>query len=88
MDINIFKTIEEVSDNLSNHIIKKHLEGSIALSGGSTPLLLFRSLSSKLSSSNNFNTKFAVDKNHSFRGVDYFFLVPNYNGNRLLEVKT
>ena len=37
---------------------------------------------------NNFNTNFAVDKNHSFRGTDYFFLVPNYNGNRLLEVKT
>ena len=58
MDINIFETKEEVSDNLSNRIIKKHLEGSIALSGGSTPLLLFRSLSSKLSSSNSLNTKF------------------------------
>ena len=58
MDINIFKTIEEVSDNLSNHIINKHLESSIALSGGSTPLLLFRSLSSKLSNSKNLNTKF------------------------------
>ena len=49
---------------------------------------LFISLNLDSLQDNNFNTNFSVDKNHSFRGADYFFLVPNYNGNRLLEVKT
>ena len=49
---------------------------------------LFISLNLDSLQDNKFNTNFAVDKNHSFRGANYFFLVPNYNGNRLLEVKT
>ena len=58
MNIKIFKTKEELSDKLSDYIIKNHLDSSIALSGGSTPLLLFKSLSNKLSSSIDLNTKF------------------------------
>ena len=58
MNINIYKNKEEVSNKLSDHIIKNHINNSIALSGGSTPLLLFKSLSRKLSSSKNLNTKF------------------------------
>ena len=58
MNINIYKTKEELSDKLSDYIIKNHLDSSIALSGGSTPLLLFKSLSDKLSSSIDLNTKF------------------------------
>ena len=49
---------------------------------------LFISLNLDSLHDNNFNTNFAVDKNHSFRGTDYFSLAPNYNENRLLEVKT
>jgi len=58
MSIKIFKTKEELSDKLSDYIIDHHLDSSIALSGGSTPLLLFKSLSNKLSSSIDLNTKF------------------------------
>mgnify|MGYP001195038641 CR=1 FL=1 len=58
MNIKIFKTKEELSDKLSDYIIDNYLDSSIALSGGITPLLLFKSLSDKLSSSINLNTKF------------------------------
>jgi len=58
MNINIFKTKEELSDKLSGYIINHHLNGSIALSGGSTPLLLFKDLSRKLNDTKAPNTKF------------------------------
>lgn len=58
MNINIFKTKEEVSDKLSDYIIKHHLYSSIALSGGSTPLQLFNDLFKKLSEKKNLETKF------------------------------
>ena len=58
MNINIYKTKEELSDKLSDYVINNHLDSSIAISGGSTPLLLFKSLSTKLSSSKNLDTKF------------------------------
>ena len=58
MNINIYKTKEELSDKLSDYIIQNHLNGSIALSGGSTPLLLFKDLSKKLKERRNLNTKF------------------------------
>ena len=58
MNINIYKTKEELSDKLSDYVINNHLDNSIAISGGSTPLLLFKSLSTKLSSSKNLDTKF------------------------------
>ena len=48
MDINIFKTKEELSDKLSDYIINHHLDSSIALSGGRSPKLLFKDLSEKL----------------------------------------
>ena len=48
MDINIYKTSDELAEKLSDHIINKYLDKSIALSGGSTPLKLFRALSKKL----------------------------------------
>ena len=48
MDINIYKTSDELAEKLSDHIINKYLDKSIALSGESTPLKLFRALSKKL----------------------------------------
>ena len=58
MNINIFKTKEELSEKLSGYIINHHLDSSIALSGGSTPLLLFKDLSRKLNDRKAPNTKF------------------------------
>lgn len=58
MNINIYKTKEELSDKLSDHIINTHLNNTIALSGGSTPLLLFKNLNNKLSEHKELNTKF------------------------------
>ena len=52
MNINIYKTKEELSDKLSDYIIKAHLNNSIALSGGSTPILLFKNLNNKLANHN------------------------------------
>ena len=48
MDINIYKTSDELAEKLSDHIINKYLNKNIALSGGSTPLKLFKALSRKL----------------------------------------
>ena len=48
MDINIYKTSDELAENLANHIISNYLNNNIALSGGSTPLKLFKVLSKKL----------------------------------------
>ena len=48
MDINIYKTSDELAEKLSDHIINKYLNKNIALSGGSTPLKLFEALSRKL----------------------------------------
>ena len=53
MNINIYKTKEELSDKLSKYIINNHLNNSIALSGGSTPLLLFKNLNKKLANIKN-----------------------------------
>jgi len=53
MDINIYKTPEELNDKLADHIINNHLNKNIALSGGSTPLNLFKALSKKLDSIDN-----------------------------------
>ena len=47
MNINIYKTKEELSDNLSDYIIKNHMNSSIAISGGSSPKILFKTLSEK-----------------------------------------
>ena len=58
MNINIYKTKEELSDKLSDYIIKAHLNNSIALSGGSTPILLFKNLNNKLANHKELNTKF------------------------------
>ena len=58
MNINIYKTKEELSDKLSKYIINNHLNNSIALSGGSTPLLLFKNLNKKLAKYKELNTKF------------------------------
>ena len=60
MNINIYKTKEELSDKLSNYIINNHLNNSIALSGGSTPLLLFKNLNKKLAKHQELNTKRAA----------------------------
>ena len=45
MDINIYKTSDELAEKLADHIINKYLNKNIALSGGSTPLKLFKVLS-------------------------------------------
>ena len=58
MDINIFKTKEELSNKLSDYIINNHLDGSIAISGGSSPKLLFNTLSEKLNKNIKLKTKF------------------------------
>ena len=58
MNINIYKTKEELSDNLSDYIIKNHMNSSIALSGGSSPKILFKTLSEKLKIKTNIDTKF------------------------------
>ena len=57
MDINIYKTSDELADKLSDHIINNYLNKNIALSGGSTPLKLFKILSKKLDDIDN-NLKF------------------------------
>jgi len=58
MNINIYKTKEELSGKLSDYIINTHLNNSIALSGGSTPLLLFKNLNKKLAKHRKLSTKF------------------------------
>ena len=58
MNINIYKTKEELSDKLSNYIIKNHINSSIAISGGSSPKILFKTLSEKLKIKINIDTKF------------------------------
>ena len=58
MNINIYKTKEELSDNLSDYIIKNHMNSSIAISGGSSPKILFKTLSEKLKIKINIDTKF------------------------------
>ena len=58
MNINIYKTKEELSDNLSDYIIKNHMNSSIAISGGSSPKILFKTLSKKLKIKTNIDTKF------------------------------
>ena len=58
MNINIYKTKEELSDNLSDYIIKNHMNSSIAISGGSSPKILFKTLSEKLKIKTNIDTKF------------------------------
>ena len=60
MDIKIYKTSNELSENLSdyiiNHFILKHK--NIAISGGSTPIELFKSLSQKLGKSKRIDANF------------------------------
>lgn len=58
MNINIYKTKEELSDNLSDYIINNHMNSSIAISGGSSPKILFKTLSKKLKIKINIDTKF------------------------------
>ena len=58
MNINIYKTKEELSDNLSDYIINNHMNSSIAISGGSSPKILFKTLSEKLKIKTNIDTKF------------------------------
>ena len=58
MNINIYKTKEELSDNLSDYIINNHMNSSIAISGGSSPKILFKTLSEKLKIKINIDTKF------------------------------
>ena len=58
MNINIYKTKEELSDNLSDYIINNHMNSSIAISGGSSPKILFKKLSEKLKIKINIDIKF------------------------------
>ena len=58
MNIKIYKTKEELSDKLSDYIIKNHINSSIAISGGSSPKILFKTLSEKLKIKINIDTKF------------------------------
>jgi len=53
MDIKIYKTSNELSENLSDYIINHFIlkDKNIAISGGSTPIELFKSLSQKLGKS-------------------------------------
>ncbi|MFL3001776.1 MAG: 6-phosphogluconolactonase [Cytophagales bacterium] len=62
MDINIYKTSDELAENLANHIISNYLNNNIALSGGSTPLKLFKVLSKKLDKLENKMKFFWVDE--------------------------
>ena len=50
MDIKIYKTSEELAENLSDYIIDHFIlkHKNIAISGGSTPIELFKSISQKL----------------------------------------
>jgi len=58
MNINIYKTKEELCDKLSDYLINNHLDSSIAISGGSSPKILFNTLSEKLNKKSNLETKF------------------------------
>ena len=58
MNINIYKTKEELSDKLSDYIIENYINSSIAISGGTSPKILFKTLSKKLSKNINLETKF------------------------------
>ena len=58
MNIKIYKTKEELSDKLSDYIIKNHINSSIAISGGNSPKILFKTLSEKLKKNINLDTKF------------------------------
>lgn len=62
MDIYIYKTSDELADKLADHIITKYLNKNIALSGGSTPIKLFKALSNKLEKLNNEINFFWVDE--------------------------
>ena len=50
MNIKIFKTPKQVSDELSSYIISNYIlsKKNIAISGGSTPIMLFEEISKKL----------------------------------------
>ena len=50
MNIKIFKTPKQVSDELSSYIISNYIlsRKNIAISGGSTPIMLFEEISKKL----------------------------------------
>ena len=50
MNIKIFKTPKQVSDKLSSYIISNYIlsKKNIAISGGSTPIMLFEEISKKL----------------------------------------
>lgn len=58
MNINIYKSKEELSDKLSDYLINNHLDSKIAISGGSSPKILFNKLSQKLNNESNLETKF------------------------------
>ena len=58
MNINIYKSKEELSDKLSDYLINNHLDSKIAISGGSSPIILFNKLSQKLNNESNLETKF------------------------------
>ena len=50
MNIKIFNTPEQVSNELSSYIINNYIlrKKNIAISGGSTPIMLFKEISKKL----------------------------------------
>lgn len=59
MNIYIYKSEDEVSDHLSNYIIDNFIDNkNIALSGGSTPIKLFKVLAKKLINYKKINSKF------------------------------
>ena len=60
MNIKIFNTPEQVSNELSSYIISKYiLRGkNIAISGGSTPIMLFKEISKKLTKKEKIESNF------------------------------
>ena len=60
MNIKIFNTPEQVSNELSSYIINNYIlrKKNIAISGGSTPIMLFKEISKKLTKKKKIESKF------------------------------
>ena len=60
MNIKIFNTPKQVSNELSSYIISKYIlrRKNIAMSGGSTPIMLFKEISKKLKKTEKIESNF------------------------------
>jgi len=99
MNIKIFKTLKQVSDELSSYIISNYIlsKKNIAISGGSTPIMLFEEISKKLKKKEKIESNFYwVDercvlpdsKESNFKTAnDYLFKKIKINKKNIYRIK-